>query len=603
MRKRVFAGLFAALMLLSLTAFAASTDKGLVVANPTKLQGMFFTDKWGNNTSDIDVRALLHGLSTVEFRGDGTFVINGSAVKHYSRQFDAQNNLTYTFELFEGMKFSDGSPLTAHDYVFSALLQSSPAFLALGQSDPKPYAHLLGYDAFAKGDSEIFAGVRLLSDTSFSLTIVAQALPYYHELNLANVTPYPMAVLANDSELVDEGEGAAFKAPLSQQALEAVLLGDAGYLSHPAVTSGPYHLVAYDKASGEASFEMNPNYRGNYEGQRPSINRLTLTQANYKTAINDLTSGKVGLVNKITWGKADAEAAKQANWKQIQTVTYNRRGLAFLSLNCDTGETQSLQLRQALAHLVNRSSIIRLALNNQAIPVYGYYGMGQEMVQGQQDALKTLLNLYPFKVAEAEKLLIEAGWDVDKNGNPLGRTAGKARFRADEKGNLSPLTLSLAISDNNPVGEVVYKQLKQDFARAGITLTLVQIEPTAFFEQYYRLVPRTSDLMFLGSNFDMGYDPALAFSADAENRGANNPSGIADAGLAEKAQSLNHTYAGDLLLYEQKWQSFQLALVGQLPLIPLYSNVYRDAFAPGLSNYHPDLYFGWAQAILYAAWQ
>ena len=35
--------------------------ENLTVGNPTPMRGEFFTEMWGNATSDIDVRALLHG--------------------------------------------------------------------------------------------------------------------------------------------------------------------------------------------------------------------------------------------------------------------------------------------------------------------------------------------------------------------------------------------------------------------------------------------------------------------------------------------------------------------------------------------------------------
>ena len=40
-------------------------DTHLTVANSTKVNGAFFTRQFGNNTSDIDVRNMLHGYSPV----------------------------------------------------------------------------------------------------------------------------------------------------------------------------------------------------------------------------------------------------------------------------------------------------------------------------------------------------------------------------------------------------------------------------------------------------------------------------------------------------------------------------------------------------------
>ena len=46
---------------------ASDTPTHITVGSPTRVSGMFFTDMWGNNTSDIDVRTLLHVYNTVEW--------------------------------------------------------------------------------------------------------------------------------------------------------------------------------------------------------------------------------------------------------------------------------------------------------------------------------------------------------------------------------------------------------------------------------------------------------------------------------------------------------------------------------------------------------
>ena len=36
----------------------------ITVGTVSRLTGNFFTEMWGNNTADMDIRELLHGLST-----------------------------------------------------------------------------------------------------------------------------------------------------------------------------------------------------------------------------------------------------------------------------------------------------------------------------------------------------------------------------------------------------------------------------------------------------------------------------------------------------------------------------------------------------------
>ena len=41
----------------------------------------------------------------------------------------------------------------------------------------------------------------------------------------------------------------------------------------------------------------------------------------------------------------------------------------------------------------------------------------------------------------------------------------------------------------------------------------------------------------------------------------------------------------------------------QLPVIPLYSNTYYDAYTNDLINYHPENHVSVGLAILYASWR
>ena len=69
---------------MGMSAFAEGTSgrrDSLVVANATKLSGYFFTELWGNNTSDQDVRAMLHGLETVTWTEEPQFDINSTVVE------------------------------------------------------------------------------------------------------------------------------------------------------------------------------------------------------------------------------------------------------------------------------------------------------------------------------------------------------------------------------------------------------------------------------------------------------------------------------------------------------------------------------------------
>ena len=54
----------------------------LIVSHPTITKGDFFTEMFGNNTADIDVRALIHGYNLVNWdQNQGTYVFDPSVVR------------------------------------------------------------------------------------------------------------------------------------------------------------------------------------------------------------------------------------------------------------------------------------------------------------------------------------------------------------------------------------------------------------------------------------------------------------------------------------------------------------------------------------------
>ena len=108
--KKILTLLLALWMLTGCVAMAAENQ--LVVGSTTAMSGAFFTDLFGSNTADMDVRALLHGYNLMSWDNEtGTYQINDSVVAGMAVSKDAQNNRVYTFDLYGDLKFSDGSAM------------------------------------------------------------------------------------------------------------------------------------------------------------------------------------------------------------------------------------------------------------------------------------------------------------------------------------------------------------------------------------------------------------------------------------------------------------------------------------------------------------
>ena len=105
----------------------------LTVGNPTPMDGKFFTGMWGNATSDIDVRSLVHGyyLTTWGSR-EGLFRKSNHVVSGMMIADDPEGNRVYTIALYDDLYFSDGTKITAWDYAFSVLFQAAPEIAETG---------------------------------------------------------------------------------------------------------------------------------------------------------------------------------------------------------------------------------------------------------------------------------------------------------------------------------------------------------------------------------------------------------------------------------------------------------------------------------------
>ena len=169
--KKILTILLAAVLtvtLLPLTAGAeggAADRKELIVGHPTVMKGDFFTEMFGNDTADIDVRALIHGYNLVNWdQNQGVYVFDPSVVQDVLvADEDETKNRTYYIMLQDDLYYSDGTPITAWDYAFSMLLMMSPEIEQIGGKIYRA-EHIAGYGAYITGESKTLAGVQVLSE-------------------------------------------------------------------------------------------------------------------------------------------------------------------------------------------------------------------------------------------------------------------------------------------------------------------------------------------------------------------------------------------------------------------------------------------------------
>lgn len=574
----------------------------LVVGSTTPMDGEFFTALWGNNAADIDVRLLLHDAATIAWMNvnqkpaDDTYTgygANAAVVTDMAMATDPESgDHTYTFTLRDDLKFSDGTRITAKDYVFSVLLQSAKELKELG-AVPSTYWALRGHQAYSEGAESTFSGIRLLDDTSFSLTIDGSNLPYFYELTLVSVTPYPIAVLAPGCGIADDGEGAYITGDFTAALLESTLCDPlTGYRSHPSVVSGPYTLESYDAERNVATFALNPYYAGNFEGQIPVIPRIVFRSVNNEDIMSALDDGSINLINKVSKGSLINDGLTRVAHEEVGMGYYLRAGQSFLAFRCEEGLTALPEIRQALMRCVDQQALIDAFLLGYGQKVYGMYGHGQWMVNPQLEALNEL-DIYPFDTAAAAALFEQAGFAFDAQG---GAYESGLRYNKDGE----KLSFRMAKTAANPAADETEQMLRSSFDTAGAELSVDTVSSDDMLEMYYRLTENPYDFLFMASNFTFVFDPYFTYHTDPAYAQRYNTSGLKDEKLMALASDLRRTDPSDRDAYMVKWLEFQKYWVSVLPFAPLYTNIYFDFFSPYLEHYEIESHPSWASAILYA---
>ena len=120
----------------------------LTVAVTTPMTGNFFTSLWGNGSSDIDVRNMIHGYNLVEWNvEESLFKPDESVISGITVQQETNGDVTFMIVLYDDLTYSDGSKITAWDYAFSMLLTMAPELKELGAAVKTP-TYIAGYNDY-----------------------------------------------------------------------------------------------------------------------------------------------------------------------------------------------------------------------------------------------------------------------------------------------------------------------------------------------------------------------------------------------------------------------------------------------------------------------
>jgi ABC-type oligopeptide transport system substrate-binding subunit/class 3 adenylate cyclase len=233
----------------------------------------------------------------------------------------APDGLRYVFHLREGLRWSDGRPLTAHDVEFGIKRVLDPA--SPGSSVAIYFVLENGQDYYLGRNADADRiGVRALDDRTVEFRLVAPAPYFMSVMNRPDGGPQPRHAI--------EREGAEWTDPQRQ------------------VVSGPFRVAEHTDDS--ITLERNDEYAGTRPG---NAGRVEFLRASVSDALEPYADGNLDMVAvRYTPRLADLVPS------EVEDASFGQAGWSgYLAFDHGHPATSNLELRQALAHAVDRERL------------------------------------------------------------------------------------------------------------------------------------------------------------------------------------------------------------------------------------------------------
>ena len=471
-------------------AIIASTVKAgeansVILGSSTELSGAFRNSSWGKSSpgsSDLDIENLTSGFATVQTGPNGAMLWNMKALAEVPTSvINEDGTLTYTIKILDNMKFSDGSAITAKNYVASILANSTAVSVAAGGTGNSGL-QLSGYDAFkayvgtndgadVEGEdykaSKYFSGVKLLDDYTFSVTFLADYANYYYVQSYAGFSPVPLQLYLGDNDIVvaeDKSCGLAdgFYATEKKDDKDVYVMADVIVNNlkwdSDLPYSGPYVVENYDASALVATLKLNPYYPGDDARGKASIETITYVKMVSETQMDQFKTGQIDVLAGITGGD-DTKAALalvDAEPEKYAETHYDRAGYGFIGLRCDLGPASFTSARQAILYTINRPEFAQAFTGGYGTVVHGPYYEGMASYQANKDTID--LNPYSYSSDAAIEVLEEGGWIYNADGTLYDAEKGGIRYKKLEGYELSTQNIQYSTTDKQ------YKTVKVDGA-------------------------------------------------------------------------------------------------------------------------------------------
>ena len=292
----------------------------------------------------------------------------------------SEDGLVWTFELREA-QWSDGEPVTAHDFEFAFKRLMSP------ESAHAAYASLLYVVKNAlpikSADMPLDElGVRAIDDATLEISLEYPA-PYLPGL-LKHYVSYPIPEHA-------------FKEH-----------GESWVRPENIVVNGAYKLVEWRTGDFLLS-RKNPNF---FDAENVCLDEVVYyPYSDHGAVVRMAQTGKLDIANAFPNERYDELKRILPGWPRVFPYMAN----TYIALNSEVPPMDDVRVRQALAMVINREYITEEVMGAGQTPIYGFIPKGMyNYPEGGEVRWKALSR--EDRLVEAKRLLEEAGFGPD---NPL----------------------------------------------------------------------------------------------------------------------------------------------------------------------------------------
>ena len=325
----------------------------------------------------------------------------------------SEDGLTYTFNIKEGVKFHDGSDMTAEDLAFT-------------------FNRALDPETASSGTIGMLEGVESTEAADAQTLVFHMASP--NALLLENLI------------------SAGYMMVFSQDYVEA---NDADYLSRNPMSVGPF--IFQEWVTGDhITLTRNPDYNWGpafAEGAYNINSIIFRIIPDESTIISGLEAGEIDVFETSTPSVID-------QLKDLDSI-YMEQGLNFgvygILLNTSLPAFNQLEIRQAFNYAVDREAIINVVLRGYGIPAYGPFSPA---VYGYDETLAE--TGYGYDPDKAKELLESVGYTLNDNGF----------YEKDGE----ELAMVLNTMDQTDTSKKLAEILQQQYKESGINVEIQVVE-------------------------------------------------------------------------------------------------------------------------------